>query len=354
MKRYYVLIFLTYLLIVLLLFGPKLMAQGSISGDSAAFYLKLAQVDKQNGRRLDMLKKLDKALTFHTADPATLQGMGEMLSDLRKYVQAMEKFDKAIAINSNDTILLRQTLMMAFQLQLYDRVIEVASMLKKVDPKASVGFYLGKIYYQMDDYGRAIGQLTQAAKENPTLAEIPYLLAKCYADMTNFKAAIPYFIQALVLNPNQPQWAYELGLSYYAVQDDVNALTYIQRAAAVGYKKDNDYMENLSIAYLNVGMSEDGIVILKEALGRRPVDLNLLNLMGEAHYDQGKFTEAMQYWDRILEQDKTNASSLYMIGMCYQKMGGNQVSKGISLCDRAIQMDPSLPSLKQKKMTAGL
>ena len=44
-----------------------------------------------------------------------------------------------------------------------------------------------------------------------------------------------------------------------------------------------------------------------------------------------------------------------MIGMAYQKMGGTEnKNKGIALCDKAIEMDPSLAAYKQKKMMAGL
>jgi hypothetical protein len=53
-----------------------------------------------------------------------------------------------------------------------------------------------------------------------------------------------------------------------------------------------------------------------------------------------------------LEYDKTSASSLFMIGMAYQKKGEKE--KGIALCDKAIEMDPNLAGNKQKKMMAGL
>lgn len=354
MKRYLIFILLTYLMIVLVLFGSRLLAQELPANDSASYYLKLAQVDKQEGRRLDLLKKLDKAISFHTQNPATLRELGALLADQRKYAQALDLYDKAIALNPQDTLLLRLSIQLAFQLRQHERVIRLADFYKKADPQAPMGYYLGKVYVETEDYGKAIQYLTQAAKENPTLAEVPYLLARSYADMTNFKGAIPYFLKALELDPKQPQWTYELGLSYYAIHEDANALIYIQRAAEVGYKKDNDYLENLAIAHLNLGQFEQGINILKEALGRRPSDFNLLNLLAEANYDQGKYSDAIQFWDRILELDKSSAKSLYMIGMSYQKMGGANKQKGIALCDKAIEMDPSLTNLRQKKMMAGL
>jgi tetratricopeptide (TPR) repeat protein len=122
-------------------------------------------------------------------------------------------------------------------------------------------------------------------------------------------------------------------------------------AAEKGYKRDNEYLENLAIAYLNNGKTDLGLDILKEALTRRPVDMNLLNMIAEANYDAKRFQEAINYWDQVLTFDKQNAAALYMIGMSYQKKGEKQ--KGIALCDKAIEMDPSLAKNKQKIQMPG-
>jgi tetratricopeptide (TPR) repeat protein len=129
-------------------------------------------------------------------------------------------------------------------------------------------------------------------------------------------------------------------------------LKYILEAGEKGYKRDNDYLENLGIAYLNVGDLDQGVAILGEILKKKPSDLNILNMVAEAYYYKGKYQLAIDYWDQVLFYDKTNASSLYMIGLSYQKKG--EKAKGIALCDKAIEMDPGLASLKQKKQMMGL
>jgi tetratricopeptide (TPR) repeat protein len=63
------------------------------------------------------------------------------------------------------------------------------------------------------------------------------------------------------------------------------------------------------------------------------------------------YQDAINNWDKVLQLDQSNARALYMIGMSYQKMG--QKDKGMALCDKAIEMDPSLASLKSKKMDMG-
>ena len=75
--------------------------------------------------------------------------------------------------------------------------------------------------------------------------------------------------------------------------------------------------------------------------------MNILNMIAESYYDIKKYDDAITYFDKILEVDKTNAEALYMIGMSFQKKG--EKAKGQALCDKAIEMDPSLKSLKQEK-----
>jgi tetratricopeptide (TPR) repeat protein len=103
---------------------------------------------------------------------------------------------------------------------------------------------------------------------------------------------------------------------------------------------------------LNVGDLDNGVTIMKEILKRKPSDLNILNMVAEGYYDKGKYQDAIDYWDKILEYDKQNASALYMIGMSFQKKGEKE--KGQQLCDKAIAMDPSLGNLRQKKMMMGM
>jgi tetratricopeptide (TPR) repeat protein len=136
------------------------------------------------------------------------------------------------------------------------------------------------------------------------------------------------------------------------MHSDKDALKYMLLAAERGYKRDNDYLENLGIAHLNIGNLAEGVTILKEILAKKPSDLNILNMIAEAYYYTAKFQDAIDYWDQVLTYDKTNAQSLYMIGMSYQKKG--EKDKGIALCDKAIELDPSLAMYKQKKMMMGL
>lgn len=327
----------------------------NIGTDSADFFLQKGLLEKQNGRRLESLKNFEKAARYDASSKVITAELASAYFDLRKYSQARESFKKLVQLGDQSAATYKQLMTLSFQLKQNEDVLLYADKLKTADPSEKVLYYVGKVHYDMDNYGDAIKYLNRAAEEDPANADIPYMIAHSYSDMMNYKLAIPYFKKAIELKPTESYWIYELGLICYAMNADKDALKYMLEAGEKGLKRDNDYLENLGIAYLNVGNLDEGVKILNEILIKRPSDMNILNMVAEAYYYKGKFDQAIEYWDRVLEYDKENASALYMIGMSYQKKGGKEnTDKGIALCDKAIEMDPSLSSLKQKKMMAGM
>lgn len=320
--------------------------------DSADFYFQKALKEKEAGRKLEIWKNLEKAYKFQPDNKSIVTELADVLLDLRKYAQAKEMYQNVEKLGDASPAVIKQILNLAFNTKQFDEALIYANKLKKADPSEKINFFIGKIHYDRDNYGEAIKYLQAAEKEEPQNGEIPYLIARSFADMSNYKTCLPYFEKAITLQPEKNNWIYELGLICYAMHSDKDALKYMLLAAERGYKRDNDYLENLGIAHLNVGNLSEGVVILKEILARKPSDLNILNMIAEAYYYTSKFQDAIDYWDQVLTYDKTNAQSLYMIGMSYQKKG--EKDKGIALCDKAIELDPSLAMYKQKKSLMGL
>jgi tetratricopeptide (TPR) repeat protein len=339
---------LTLATLCMLAISPLLFSQ---TADSANHFLQKGLLEKQNGRRMESLKQFEKAVKYDADNKTVIAELASAYMDTRKYHAAFENYKKLETLGDNSAVNYKQLLTLSFNLKQQDDVIQYATKLKKADPSEKTNYYLGKVHYDRENYGEAIQVLNEAAKEDPKNAEIPYMIARSYADMLNYKQSIPYFKKAIDLDTSKPYWIYEMALIHYAMNDTKNTLKYMLEAGNKGLPKNNDYLENLGIAYLDAGDLENGIKIMDEILKRKPSDINILNMVAEAYYYKGKFNEAIDYWDKILSYDMKNASALYMIGLSYQKKGDKE--KGQLLCDKAIEMDPSLASLKQKKSMPG-
>ena len=319
--------------------------------DSSKYFLQKGLDEKQKGRRMESLKNFEKGFKYDSANKVLLGELASAYMDLRKYHQAKETYKKLVNLGETSAANYKQLLQLCFNLRLYDEAILYANDLKKTAPSEKINYYLGKINYERENYGEALKYLNEAAKDDPQNGEVSYMIGRSYAEMQNYKQAIPYYQKAIEQDGSKYGWIYELGMIYYASNNNADALKYIKLAGEKGYPKDNGYLQNLGIASLDAGKFDEGIAILNDLLRKRPADLTLLDMVAHAYYDNGKYDNAMDNWDSILGYDKSNASALYMIGMCYIKKGDK--GKGTQLCDKAIQMDPGLASYKQKREMTG-
>ena len=324
---------------------------GFSQADSSKYFLQKGLEEKQKGRRMESLKNFEKGFRYDSSDKLMLGELASAYMDLRKYYQAKETYKKLVRLGDTSPANYKQLLQLCFNLRSYDEAILYANDLKKAAPSEKVNYYLGKINYERENYGDALKYLAEAAKDDPQNGEVSYMIGRSYADMQNYKQAIPYYQKAIEQDGSKYGWIYELGMICYANNNNADALKYILLAGEKGYPKDNGYLQNLAIASLDAGKFEDGISVLNDLLKKRPADLTLLDMTAQAYYDHGKYDDAMNHWDAILGYDKTNASALYMIGMCYMKKGDK--GKGTQLCDKAIAMDPSLANYKQKREMTG-
>jgi tetratricopeptide (TPR) repeat protein len=203
----------------------------------------------------------------------------------------------------------------------------------------------GRKAYADENYPEALKLFTQAATEEPNNAQVPYLTGRVYLDMSDYKKSAEYLMKAIAMDSTKSNWIYELSLVYYAIPDYPKSLQYMLLAGEKGYKKTNDYLENLGNAYVNTKQYEKGAETLNEVLQKKPTDKEILYQTAQAWFKAKKYQQAIDTWDVLFGLDKTDAEVLYMIGLAYQQKGDKE--KGQQLCDKAIDMNPSLKNRRQ-------
>jgi len=315
--------------------------------DSASYYYTQGQQAKTAGRTLQAFHYFQKAMQLNANERNYVRAAAITAVDLRKYEFGKQLFQQLYESDKNDTLAISQLAQLNFSLRKWKEAIAFAEIMRLKNIRGRYNYILGKSNYEDENYADSYKYLQAASKDEPNNAEIPYLIARSFVDMNNYKMAVQFFEQALAKDSTKANWYYETALTYFAVPDAKKAIVYFEKAINKGYKTSSDVLENLSNAYVEAGQPEKGIEVMKQLLAKKPADVELLWNVAEAHFKIGKYNEAIEYWDRILYYDKANASALYMIGLSYQKKG--EKAKGEQLCDKAITMDPSLKSLKQKK-----
>jgi tetratricopeptide (TPR) repeat protein len=339
----------------IILFGLLLLAgiasQAKEKDDSIKVLLKKGQIEKDAGRNKLALEYFQKAIA---ADPKLIDAhrtIGLLALETRQFDLARQSFLTVLESSPNDQVALEKVVNIFFSFRRWDEAIRYGQKMISLNAGQRMNYMIGKSFYEKEDYGQSFKYLEAAFKEEPKNVEIPTMFARALVDMSNFKAAVRYYNEAITLDSINTRLMNEMAMAYSAMNDEKSAVKYYELAMEKGYTVDNDFIENLSNSYIGAGIPDKGMDLLRKLLEKRPGDIDLLNNLADNYYKLGKYQEAINHWDKVLYLDKEAARALYMIGMCYNKMGDK--SKGSTLCNKAIDMDPSLKQFRGVKGMPG-
>lgn len=319
------------------------------STDSAEFYFQKGIEEKTAKRYLVASNHLDKAIQFNAKFKEAYIESGYVNLEMRKTDKAMMQFNKVLELDPSNTVASKELMELYYS---YRQFAKAKDMANKCSSCLNAEKIKAMCSYNEEDYGNAVKGLTSYLAKNPTDADATYTLARSYLDMEDYKNAMPYYNKAVVLNSEKNMWIYELGLLYYSQEDYKNAVVFFNKAAEKGYPQKSDFVENLGYAYMFSGQTEQGEKLLLALLEKKPNNKELLRDMAEAFYTGKMYQKSLNYCQKLMEMDANDGKALYQAGLCFQKMG--QKDKGQGMCDKAIEMDPSLNGLRQKQMTMGL
>ena len=338
-------------LFVFLLVATSLSSFANDDKDSAKMYLQKALVEKQHPHIAFQL--LQKALLFDKDNVDVMTEYVNVTMEMRKYEMAQSTLDQLYKLDEKNIQTIDNLAHVYFYLRNFDKAIIFGKKMIENGVGTDADFIVGKSEYENENYYDAVRFLESYFKRVTDRSEIPYTIGRCYLELNQNKKAVDYYQKSMAIDSTNAYRIYEMALIYYTLYDERSAIKYFELAAARGYKKDNDYYENMGNAYMNLGQTDKAIENYNVVLQRKPNDVGLLYAIADGYYHVGRYDEAIEYWNKILANDSKNANALYMIGMSYQKKG--QKDKGQQICDAAIAIDPALANNKhQMQLNPGL
>ncbi len=311
--------------------------------DSAQFYFTKGMDEKTAKRYMVSAKYFDKAIAFNPKYTDAYIENGRVDLEMRKIDAAQGNFFKASQLQPDNASVIKELTALYFNNRQFQKAIEFANKCKDCQDADRI---IAISNYNLEDYGKAVSGLQKVLAKNPNDAEAAYTLGRSYVELDDYKNAIIAYEKAVAADATKNTWMYELGLIYYNEQNFAKALKLFNKAADAGYTKSNDFLENIGFAYLATGDVANGMKNLTIILERKPNNKELLSDMAQALYFAKQYEDALVYYQKLLELNAKDASSLYMAGMCFQKKG--QKEKGQAICDKAINMDPSLAKNRTK------
>ncbi|MEO6251764.1 MAG: tetratricopeptide repeat protein [Ferruginibacter sp.] len=321
----------------------------SQSAETSSTYFEKGIQEKAAKRYLVASGHFDNAIKLDPAYTAAYIENGLVNKEMRRTDAAKTNFTKAYELDNNNEVAIMELVNLYFSYRQFQNAIDFAQKCKSCPDKDRI---IAMSYFEMEDYGKAEKILLDLAAKDTKDAEALYTLARTYLEMGLEGKAIPYYVKALQLDDTKSKWHFELGLIYYNNDNYKNAVLSFNRAAANGFIRSNDFNENLGFSYIYSGEFEKGETLLTEIIARKPGNKELLRDVSVAFYDSKMYDKCLDYCQKLMEMDMKDGKALYQAGLCFQKKG--EVSKGQQMCDKAIELDPSLAGLKRKKEIMGM
>ncbi len=313
--------------------------------DSSQYYFSKG-IEEKTAKRFQVASQyFEKATTFNGSFTEAYVENGYANLEMRRTDQAKASFTRAYEIQPSNTASIKELTNLYFDYRQWDKAIEFA---QKCTDCANSNRVIGMSYYEKEDFGQAEKYLLNVTASTPQDAQVIYTLARMYIEMEQERKATPFFEKAVALNPDNSNWAYELGLLYYNNNDFKNAARLFETAAQHGFIRSNDFNENYGYALLYAGNVEKGEQLVWSVYQKKPGNKEIVRGLATTLYELRHYDRSLDYCQRLLEMDAKDGKAMYQAGLAFIKMG--QKEKGQSLCDKGIEMDPSLAGKKTKNM----
>lgn len=265
------------------------------------------------------IEYLQQAVALDPKNEHNLQEIGTVYRDLEQYDEAIEAFEKAIAIAP--TVKSYYLLGDCYRVKKkYDLAEESLRDALRLDPTEYNGYLtLANVYFDNGKYDLALENLRKAITLDPK-REYAYVgMAETYAKLNNFPRAIENQNIVVKMSPVANKY-YWLASYYHSNKDDGAALDTLRKSIAIdpNYK----YSYNLFRTVSEAGGGLDPYIKLLEGAVRANPSADWLQAnLGEAYYDAGRYQESIGPLSKAVSL-ATNKSDLQIrLGRAYRKAG---------------------------------
>ena len=299
-------------------------------------YMLMGEGYARAGNYKNAIDYYQKALKINPVSRITKRGLaqsynnyGVTLRNSKKWDDAIAAYHKALEIqpafhiartNLSDAFWQKaNTLRNTGQL---DEAIEVYLELQKLQPKdKQISSLLGELYLKKRDYTAAVAAFHRVYLANPDDPQARHNLIAAYhqfaqhlIDRKDFGSAIELLQKALIVAPTETNIRLSLVHAYQSIGEYERAQTELDRI-----KKFDPHNQQATTEQINLYIRRGNDLVQQKnfpaalnhfnAIPETERDVVINNIIGYLYLVQGRYTEALTAFDKVISQDPHNRST---------------------------------------------
>jgi Bardet-Biedl syndrome 4 protein len=249
--------------------------------------------------------------------------VGRSLYLLGKHKTALEVFDEAEQINSDDREIwhFKGMCYMLFQKQ-YDKAIECFEVANSLQRNENTFIQLGRIYRILGKEEDALNVYLEAIETCPENPEILTTIGLLYLKLGNNAKAFEYLGNALTFDPKNAKAILAAGSIIQDNQDmDVALIKY--RIAAVQTPNSAQLWNNVGMCFFGKGKYIAAVACLKRGAYLAPFEWIISYNLGIVHLTVGQYASAFQYFSTSINLQPTYAKAYMYLAIALARYEKN-------------------------------
>jgi tetratricopeptide (TPR) repeat protein len=238
----------------------------------------------------------------------------DSLSALKHFVLAEERYKIAIDLDSNDAALIKLGILYYIDRKRHDESLKYLMVYsQRNDEKPHANFYIGKNYYDMMSYNKALYFFNRELERNPKSIPSKYYLGYSYLNLKNFEQAKSFFEECFKEDKSDST-SLAMARVYHAQSDFNKSLNYSIRG--LKYNSKNTFINQLAGENcLKIGNYNKAINFLKMSLSNEVcVDSSLYSLF-LIYYTQKNWDELIKTANQLLLITRKDKEVLNMLSL---------------------------------------
>jgi len=288
----------------------------------------------------EAIEYYNKAIALKSDDPTIYNNRGKAYNNLDNYKKAIKDYDKAADLDHNNSTIYLNRGNAYYNWKKYEEAIKDYDKSADLDPhNPKVYFNRGNAYDGLEKYEEAIRDYDKAADLDQNNPDTYLNRGDAYNNLGNYKEAIKDYNKAIELDPDDPKIYSNRGNTYANLGKYKEAIDDYNKAIALDPTLSAAYF-NRGTAYLNLEKYEEAIKDYGKAVALDPDDPDIYCNRGSAYYTLEKYEEAIKDYNTAADLDPGDPDIYLNRGNAYAKL--EKYEDAIKDYNKAVNLEPTL------------
>ncbi|MFA5338622.1 MAG: transglutaminase domain-containing protein [Candidatus Omnitrophota bacterium] len=287
------------------------------------------------------LKETLKAQTLSPKSPAVYYNLAVIYGNKKMFKEAEQSYLKCLELDNKYTDAYVWLNELYFDVNEVDKALQLLKKGLEIMPDSpELRVEICRVFYKKDNIEQVIDNAKKALELDEDIGRAHYFLGLAYKKKDKVDDAIREFKLEESINPEYHYTYERLGFLFDKKDDFKQAIFY--------YKKAIEYGSTLGCAYNNLAWDsiienserDKTIYWAKKGVELGPEDHDHLGTLGWAYYENGKYDEAIEIFQKVLGKGKFKATDALGLSVSYLRK--NDKKKALEILRKAFDKDKGL------------